>query len=118
MSNRSSLSTLVLIALLSWGGLLLFTALVPPSTFPAFLILFVILAVAITSTSSPIAYMVSRLFSSTQPTVRSAIRRGAFCALTLVLNLMLCTLRSWNVFTAILIVLAVIVIEVIVLARK
>ena len=108
----------MLIALLSWGGLLLFTYLVPPSTFPTFLVLFVILAVAFTSTSAPIAFMIGRFFSSSQPTVRSAIRRGAFCTLILVLNLMLCVLNSWNVFTAILIVFAVIVVEVIALARK
>lgn len=118
MSNRSSFSTLMLIALLSWGGLLWFTYAVPPSPFPAFVVFFLILAVALTSTSAPIAYMIDRFFSSTQPTVRSAIRRGALCALIVVVNLMLRALSSWNAFTAILIVIAVIVVEVIVLARK
>lgn len=118
MSNRSSLSTLVVIALLSWSGLLLFTALVPPYTFLAFIALFLILAVALTSTIAPIAYMIGLRFSPTQPTVRGAIRRGALVALIVVLNLMLRAWSSWNVFTAILIVLAVIVVEVMALARK
>jgi hypothetical protein len=118
MSNRSSFSTLILIALLSWGGLLWFTYAVPPSPFLAFVVFFLILAVALTSTAAPIAYMIGWLFPSTQLTVRSAIRRGTLFALIVVLNLMLSALRSWNVFTAILIVVAVIVVEVVVLARK
>jgi hypothetical protein len=118
MSNRSSLSTLLLIALVSWGGLLVFTRVVSPSTFPALIAFFLILTVALTSTVAPIAYMISQLFSSTQATVRSAIRRGGLFALIVVLNLMLRALSSWNVSTAILIVLAVIVIEVIALAHK
>ena len=118
MSNRSSLSTLTLIALFSWGGLLLFTFLVPPYTSLAFIAFFLIVAVALTSTIAPIAYTIGRLFSPTQPTVRSAIRRGALVALMVVLNLMLRAWSSWNVFTAILIVLAVIVVEIMALARK
>ena len=118
MSNRASLSILILIALLSWGGLLMFTYLVPPHTSLAFIALFLIVAIALTSTVAPIAYMIGRTFSPTQLTVRSSIRRGALVALIVVLNLMLRVWSSWNVFTAILIVLAVIVVEVIALARK
>lgn len=118
MSNRSSLSTLLLIALFSWGGLLLFTYLVPPRTLPAFVPFFLILVVALTSTVAPIAYIVDRRFSSTAPTTRRAIRRGALFTLIVVLNLTLLALRSWNVLTAILVAIAVIVVEVIVLARK
>src|SRR5438045_1628065 len=108
MSNRSSLFTLMLIALLSWVGLLLFTDIVPPHTVLAFIALFLIVAVALTSTVAPIAYMISWIFTPTRPTIRSAIRRGALVALIVVLNLMLRAWSSWNVFTAILIVLAVI----------
>ena len=118
MSKRSCLSILVLIALLSWCGLLWFAHAVPPGPLPAIAIFFLILAIALTSTGAPVAYMINRFFSSAQPTVRSALRRGALFALIVVINLMLCAMRSWNVFTAILIVIAVIVVEVIVLARK
>jgi hypothetical protein len=118
MSDRSSLSILVLIALFSWGGLLMFTYIVPPHAFLAFIALFLIMAVALTSTVAPIAYMIGRLFSPPQPTIQSSIRRGALVALIVILNLMLRVWSSWNVFTAILIVLAVIVVEVIALARK
>lgn len=118
MSNRSSLSILTLIALFSWGGLLLFTSIVPPHTLLAFIALFLIVTIALTSTVAPIAYMIGRLFTPTQLTVQSAIRRGALVALIVVLNLMLRVWSSWNVFTAILIVLAVIVVEVMALARK
>jgi|GraSoiStandDraft_32_1057276.scaffolds.fasta_scaffold76036_2 hypothetical protein len=118
MSNRLSLSTLILIALLSWAGLLWFTYRVPPLASPAFIALFLILAVALTSTGAPIAYLIGKLLSPTQSTVRSAIRRGALFALIVVLNLMLRALGSWNVFTAVLIVLAVVVVEVIALAHR
>jgi hypothetical protein len=118
MSNRSSFSILILIGLFSWCGLLLFTAMVPPHTGLAFIALFLIVAVALTSTVAPIAYLISRHFARTQPTIRSAIRRGALVALIVVLNLMLRAWNSWNVFTAIMIVLAVIVVEVMALARK
>ena len=118
MSNRSSLSTLLLVALVSWGGLLLFTRVVPPGTLPAFITFFLILVVALTSTSAPVAYLISWRFSATPPTVRSVIRRGALFALIVALNLMLRAWGSWNIFTAILIVLAVIIIEVVTLAHK
>jgi hypothetical protein len=118
MSKRSSLSTLTLIALFSWGGLLWFTYAVPPGSFPAFVVFFLILAVALTCTATPIAYLTGWILPSTQPTLRSAIRQGTLIALIVVLNLMLCALSSWNVFTAILILVAVVVVEVVVLARK
>jgi len=108
----------MLIALISWGGLLVFAYLVPPHTFLAFIPFFLILAVAITSTVAPIAYIIDRYLPSTQQTVRSAIRRGGLLALITVLNLALLALHSWNMLTAILIVVAVVVLEVIVLARK
>ena len=118
MSNRLCFSILILIALLAWCGLFWFTYAVPPGPLPAFAVFFLIFAVALTSTIAPIAYMLNRYFSPTQPTVRSALRRGALCALIVVINLMLCAMSSWNVFTAILIVVAVLVVEVVVLARK
>lgn len=124
MSNRSSLYTLVLIALVAWGGLLLFTHQVSPfasPVLPAFIAFFLILTIALTSTIAPIAYMIDRVFFSAhvqQVTIRNALRRGALFALIVVFNLMLRALSSWNVFTALLIALAVIVVEVMVVARK
>jgi hypothetical protein len=108
----------MLIALLSWAGLLLFTGLTPPGTLLTFIPFFLIVTVALTSTVAPIAYKIGQLFPSTQPTIRTALRQGALFALIVVLNLILLALRSWNVFTAILIALTVIVVEVIILARK
>ena len=116
MSTRASLFTLILTALLSWGGLVWFTYAVPPQTF-AFIALFLILTVALISTIAPIAYTISRLISP-QATVRSAIQRGVLFTLIIVLNLTLRALHSWNVVTAVLIVLAVIVVEVMVLTHK
>jgi hypothetical protein len=118
MSNRSCISVLILIALLSWGGLLVFTYIVPTGTALAFIAVCLILAVALTSTVAPIAYLITRQFFSAQPTLRRAIQQGALVALLIVLNLMLSAWRSWNVLTALLTVFAVVVVGVIALARK
>jgi hypothetical protein len=118
MSNRSSISILILIALLSWGGLLFFTYIVPADTSLAFIAVCLILAVALTSTVAPIAYLIAQHFSSTQPTLRRAIQQGALLALLIMLNLMLSAWRSWNILTALLITFAVVVIGVIALTRK
>jgi hypothetical protein len=117
----SPLPIVILIAPLSWGALLLYPHLLVSHIFPASIPFFLLLAVALTSTVTPTAYIIARLFSTTymyQPTVRSAIREAALSALIVVLNLTLRTLSSWNLFTAILIVLAVIVVEVMAQTHK
>jgi hypothetical protein len=121
LSNRTALYILILLAPLVWGGLLLFTRFVPPHTTPAFIAFFILLGVALTSTFSPIAYFISLRFLSSRlyrATVRHAIRQGALLSLCIILNLILLSLRSWNIFTAIVIFVAAIIIEVVSLARK
>jgi hypothetical protein len=121
MSNRSSLLLLLLIAPLSWGGLLLFSYFVPPASFLSFATFFLVLTVALTSTFSPIAYVIgSRVLSLRlyRTTMRYAIRQGALLSLVIVLNLIMRSLQSWNVFTAIVILGAAVVLEVLSLARK
>jgi len=121
LSNRATLYILILLAPFLWGGLLLFTRYVPPQTVVAFIAFFVLLSVAITSTFAPIAYFISLRFLSSRlyrTTVRHALRQGALLSLCIVLNLILLSLHSWNIFAAIIIFAAAIVIEILSLGRK
>ena len=121
MTNRNALYTLMILAPIGWGGLLLFTRFVPPHTPPAFVAFFVLLGVALTSTFSPVLYFISLRFLSLRgyrATVRHAIRQGALLALCIIFNLILLALHSWNVFTAVLILGIAIVVEVLSLGRK
>jgi len=121
LSNRATLYILILLAPFLWCGLLLFTRYVPPQTVVAFIAFFVLLSVAITSTFAPIAYFISLRFLSSRlyrTTVRHALRQGALLSLCIVLNLILLSLHSWNIFAAIIIFAAAIVIEILSLGRK
>ncbi len=121
MTNRTALYLLLLLALLAWGGLLLFTRFIPPDSTLAFVIFFLILGIALTCTIAPLAYAFSGRFLTVRqyrPNVRHALRQGALLALCAVLNLLLLALHSWNIFAAIVIFVAVVVIEVLSLARK
>ncbi len=121
LSNRATLYILILLAPFLWGGLLLFTRYIPPQTVVAFIAFFALLSVAITSTFAPIAYFISLRFLSSRlyrTTVRHALRQGALLSLCIVLNLILLSLHSWNIFAAIIIFAAAIVIEILSLGRK
>ena len=121
LTNRTALYVLMVLAPFVWGGLLLFTRYVPPHTLLAYLAFFVLLGVALTSTFAPLAYFIGLRFLSSRlyrATVRHALRQGALLSLCVVLNMMLLSLRSWNIFTAIVIFVVAIVIEVVSLARK
>ena len=121
MSKSFSLSRLLLVAPFAWGGLLLFTRYIPPHTLPAFIVFFLILAIGMICIFAPIAYFIGAyLFSSRlyQATSRHALRQGTILALIIILNLILRALHSWSIFTAIVILVAAIVIEIISLARK
>jgi Flp pilus assembly protein TadB len=121
MSTRSSIHKLFLIALFAWSGLLLFTYFVKPQSALAFIIFLLIVSVALTSTLTIIAYGTScYLFPSRvyRATIRRAIHQGALLSLAIVLDLILRILHSGNTFTAIMIVGATLVLEVLTLAKK
>lgn len=121
MTNRVLLYTLIAIALLSWGGLLLFTYYVPPPNPMSFVIFFLILMVALTSTFAPLTYLVGgRLFATWHyhATMRAAIRQGALIASAVILNIIFYSLDSWNIFMAIVILAAAAVVEMLFLAHK
>ena len=121
MSRRAALYTMMIIAPLAWIGLLLFTRFVPPQTTAAFVTVFVLLYVALTSTLAPLAYVISLRFLSSRlyrATVRHSLRQGALLSLWIVFNLALRALQSWSLFTAIVSLGIIIVIELLAMARK
>lgn len=121
MSKRMVLYLMLLLAPFLWGGLLLFTRFVPPHTLLAFIFFFLLLGTALTCIFSPLAYFIGLRFLSSRlyrATVRHAVRQGILLSLCIVLNLILRALHSWNIFTALLTVGAVLVIEILSLARK
>ncbi len=121
MSRRTPLYMLALVALVAWGGLLLFTRFVYPDTTFDFVVFFALLCLALTCTFGSIIYTVGhyvfagRLYHAT---VRPAIRQSALLSLVIVLNLVLSALHSWNIFTTIVICLVAIVVEILSLAKK
>lgn len=121
LTNRAALYILFILAPFLWGGLLLYTRFIPPRTIPAFIAFFVLIGIAITSTFAPIAYFISLRFLSSRlarNTVRHSLRQGALLSLCVILNLILLSLHSWNIFAAIIIFAAAIVIEIVSLAKK
>ena len=121
MRDRTFLSLLLALALLAWGGLLLFTYYIYPATTQNFLVFFLILMLALTCTFSPLAYLLDKrlLFSRRhRVTIRQALRQGVLLSLAIVLNLILRALDSWNVLMFIVILGSAIIVEVISLSRK
>jgi len=121
LTNRATTYMLLLLALLTWTGIVLFTHYVPPQGMMAFAAFFMLLAVALASTFAPVAYVIGLRFISSRlyrATMRHAVRQGILLSLCIVLNLILRALHSWNIITAIIIFVAALVIELVSLARK
>ena len=109
------------IAPLAWGGLLAFTYFEPPNSVTKFVIVFFLLFVALACTLTPLAYAISLRFISSRlyrATLRHSLRQGVLLALWIVFNLILRALHSWSIFTAIVSLGIVAVIELLSLARK
>lgn len=121
MTERSSLLLSLVITLITWGSLLLFTYFIPPISLLAFVAFFALLAIGLSTTLTPITYMLGRrLFKSRlyRRTRRHGIRQGILLTLVILLNLILRALHSWNVFTCIVTLVIAVVVEVVALARK
>ena len=121
MTGRVVLYSSVVVALLAWIAVALFTRFVSPTSIIAFTLLFVLLGVALTCTLTPITYGIGlRLITSRmyRATVGHAVRQALLLSLAVILNLLLLSLRSWNIFTGLIILAAAIVVEVLFLARK
>ncbi len=121
LTNRVTLLLLFVMALCTWAGIVVYTRYIPPQGLMAFAAFFVLLGVALASTFAPVAYVIGLRFISSRlyrATMRHAVRQGILLSLCIVLNLILRALHSWNIITAIIIVVAALVIEIVSLARK
>jgi hypothetical protein len=121
LTRRGALYSMALLGLLAWGALLAFTHFEPPSGITNFAVVFILLFVALACTLSPLAYVISLRFISSRlyrATLRHSLRQGMMLALWIVFNLMLRALHSWSLFTAIVSLGIIAVIEVLSLARK
>lgn len=121
ITRRGALLWMALTALLAWGALLAFTYFEPPNSVTKFVVVFVLLFVALACTLTPLAYLISLRFISSRlyrATLRHALRQGLLLALLIVFNLMLRALHSWSIFTAIVSLGIVAVIELLSMARK
>ncbi len=121
VTRRGALYSMVLLALLAWGALLAFTHFEPPNSIVNFVVVFILLFVALASTLSPLAYVISLRFISSRlyrATLRHSLRQGMLVALLIVFNLVLRALHSWSIFTAIVSMGIIAVIELLSLARK
>src|SRR5205823_5108549 len=121
LTNRATIYILLALAPILWGALLLYTRFIPPHTLLAYFTLFILFGLAITRTFTPVAYFISLRVPASRlarTTVRHALRQGILLSLCIVLNLILLALHSWNIFAAIIIFAAAIVIEIVSLAKK
>ncbi len=121
ITRRGALYSMAAIAPLAWGGLLAFTYFEKPDSVMKFVVVFVLLFVALACTFTPLAYLISLRFISSRlyrATLRHALRQGILLALWIVFNLMLRAMHSWSIFTAIVSLGIVAVIELLSLARK
>ena len=121
MTLRASLNMLIMLALLTWAALLVFTHFMPPRSVEAYATFFVLLGVALTCTLSPVAYFVGTRFTSSRirrASMRNALREGALVSLWVVFNLLLRALHSWSLFVAIVSLCIIIVVEILFLGRK
>ena len=121
MTRRASLSVLAVIALLAWGGLLYYTHTVAPGSLTTLVVFFAILIVALTCTLTPVAYVIGTRLITAQhyrTTVKYAFRQALLLSLAIELNLVLRALHSWNIVVGIVLIVAAIVVEILLLARK
>ncbi len=59
MTIRASLNLLIILALLAWAALLVYTHFIPPQSVEAYATFFVMLGIALACTLSPEAYFVA-----------------------------------------------------------
>ena len=121
ITRRGALYSMALLALIAWGALLAFTHFEPPTAITNFVVVFILLFVALACTFSPLAYLISLRFISSRlyrATLRHSLRQGFLLSFWIVFNLVLRSLHSWSLFTAIVSLGIIAVIEVLSLARK
>ncbi len=120
ISTRALLIILSMVALCTWGGLLLFTRYVPPRGVLALVVFFALLETALICTLTPLTYLVTRAIlvkRSYRPTSAQAIRQAVLISTWVAFNLLLRVLHSWSIFTAAVSFAIIVVVEILVLGR-
>lgn len=122
MAMRHPIRVLLTVALLAWVSLGLFGKLVQPQGILAPTIFVLLLFLALAASLTPLAQVIgARLVRSKwyqQHNLRHALRQGTLLAAAITVNLVLLLLRAWFWADVVLLVLAIILIELIALARK
>ncbi|GCE18308.1 hypothetical protein [Dictyobacter kobayashii] len=121
MKKNPFRTIVAMIAPLAWGGLLLFTYLVVPSSLFTFLTFFSLLAIALMCTFFPFTHLLGQRLLFTRryrATTRQALRQAGLLTFIIVANLILRALHSWNLLTVFIIILAAVIVEILSLARK
>lgn len=121
MKQREFLIGIFLIALFIWGGLFLFTYQVRPASSLALIAFFFMLTTALICTFAPLAYILGQRFlfgRRYRSTVGQSLRQGILLTFIIIANLVLRLLHSWSLLTAIVIIVAAFVFEILSLARK
>lgn len=120
ISGRGLLIIISASALCAWGGLLLFTYYVQPTSALAIAVVFILLSVALFCTCTLLIYLISRAVlarRARRPSIVQALREGGLTTAWLVFNLLLSTLHSWSIFTTAISFGIIVVIELLVLGR-
>jgi hypothetical protein len=103
------------LALLSLGGLLLFTRFVPPASVQAIVCVFVLLTLTLLGTTAPLLYGIRKLFPRTRRdnfTTNHSLREAALLSTYIVFNVLLRVLHSWSLFSALVSAAIVVVLEI------
>jgi hypothetical protein len=122
MAIRHPIRVFLTVATLAWVSLGIFGKLVQPQGILAptifLLILFLALATSLTLVAQVIGARLVRSKWYQQQSLRHALRQGTLLAAAITVNLVLLLLRAWFWADVVLLVLAIILIELIALARK
>jgi hypothetical protein len=121
ISSRALLIGICIIALLAWGGLLLFTRFIAPQSVPSFLGFFALLSVALLCTLILLISLITRsllIGRTTRLRLSQATRQAALISAWIIFNLLLRLLHSWSIFTAVVSFGIIVVIEFLALGRK
>lgn len=118
ISGRALLRTTSIALVLLWGGLLLFTRFVSPQSTPARWLFFLLISLALLSTLIPVIYLFRVRFPRRRLASAAAchtLREAILLTTCIVFNLLLRLLQSWSIFTTLISLGIVVVIEILAL---
>lgn len=122
MALRHPVIILVTVAILAWASLGIFGKLVQPQGILAPTIFLLLLFLALVASLAPLAQVIGghlvRAKWYQQHILRHALRQGTLLAAAIIANLVLLLLRAWLWADLVLIMFAIVLVELICLARK